>query len=443
MSIKNLLAIGFIFAGFSVGWMILGVVNTIRTEDQTHVLLKRVQNAYGGPLRITPPQIYYEVTKEKKGMVGGFDTVSSYQQKEFIDPSRSNIDIDLKLERRKVGNLWFPVFLALYQGEYEYDIESVPEKYRNHPLFLLPGLSSSESLYRSIEMKINDVEVQPLSKLVARTPMELAAQASLTGKVKVEFRYETTGTDYMLYVLAGQQQSPPKADRDDIRPSGELAQVDRLTRLDNFSANLRADFEQYDFPNRTIPPTKREKHDQTNQFEWHLDKTVTGKNIGIIVPKEMSPGDIAARISFFAPVSLLFFVVVMVIYGILSRRELHPMHYFFLAATFLSFHLVFAYSADHISKYAAFSIATLVSCLLTFSYLTRVNDWKHAAISTLLQLLYLVVFSLSFFYRSPTGLGITGLIVTIISVITLFVLMQLTSKIKWEATLEWNVAKQT
>ena len=40
-------------------------------------------------------------------------------------------------------------------------------------------------------------------------------------------------------------------------------QVKRLTRLDKFSAKLRADFEKYDFPNRTIPPTKREKHDRT------------------------------------------------------------------------------------------------------------------------------------------------------------------------------------
>lgn len=442
MGVRNLLAVGFIFAGFSVGWMILGVVNAGRTEDQTRVLLERVQNAYGGPMKITPPQIYYEVIKERKGKVGGFKTVSSYKQKEFVDPSRSDIDIDLKLKRRKIGNLWFPVFLALYQGVYEYDVGAVPEKYQSQALFLLPGLSSSESIYRSIEMKINGVEVQPLSKLVASTPMELAPEMRLTGKVKVEFQYETTGTDHMLYVLAGQQQSLPKAFRDDVGSRGEHAQVKRLTRLDNFSAKLKADFEKYDFPNRTIPPTKREKHNRTNQFEWHFDKAVTGKNIGLIVPDEMNPGDIAARISFFAPVSLLFFVVVMVIFGILSRRELHPMHYFFLAATFLSFHLVFAYSADHISKYSAFSIAALVSCLLTFSYLARVDDWKHATISMLLQLLYLVVLSLSFFYRSPTGLGITGLIVTIISVITLFVLMQLTSKIDWEEAFARNLTKE-
>ena len=79
----------------------------------------------------------------------------------------------------------------------------------------------------------------------------------------------------------------------------------------------------------------------------------------------------------------------------------------------------------------AFGIAAIVSCSLTFSYLARVNDRKYAAISMSLQLLYLVVFALSFFYKSPTGLGITGLIVTIVSVVTLFALMQLTGRVNW------------
>ena len=345
----------------------------------------------------------------------------------------SNVEINLKLERKKIGNLWFPVFIAAYQGEYEYNIESVPEEFRSQPLFLLLGLNSSESIYRSIEMKINDMAVQPLSKLVANTPIELRSKMDSTGNVKVNYFYMTTGTDYILYVLAGQQEPLQEAVREDDIPRSKYASTERLTRLDNFNVKLTTDFKIYDFPDRTIPPTKREQFGQKNEFIWQFDKTVTGKNIGLIVPKETNPGEIAARISFFAPISLLFFFVVMIIFGILVKRKLHPMHYFFLAATFLSFHLMFSYSADHISMYSAFGIASIVSCLLTFSYLVRFNEWKYATISMSLQLLYLIVFSWSFFYKSTTGLGITGLIVTIVSVITLFVLMQLTAKLDWKS----------
>ncbi len=429
MSIKKILAIAIIFLGFSIAWMILGGVNQSRTWDYTQKSLKRVQNAYGGPLKINPPLIYYEITQQKKGQVNGFETVSSYTKKEFIDPSRTNINIDLKLERKKIGNLWFPIFIAAYQGEYEYNIESVPGEFQSQPLFLLPSLNSSESIYRSIDMKINDVTVQPLSKLVANTPIELRSKMDSAGNVKVNYFYETTGTDYILYMLAGQHDPLQKTVQED---NNSRAYTERLIRLDNFNVKLTADFKIYDFPDRTIPPTKREKFGQKNEFIWQFDKTVTGKNIGLIVPKEKNPGEIAARISFFAPISLLFFFLVMTIFGILVKQKLHPMHYFFLAATFLSFHLMFSYSADHISMYSAFGIASIVSCLLTFSYLNRFNEWKYATISMSLQLLYLIVFSWSFFYKSSTGLGITGLIVTIVSVITLFVLMQLTAKLDWK-----------
>ena len=132
MSIKKLIAIAIIFLGFSIAWMILGGVNEHRTWEQTRKSLKRVKNAYGGPLKINPPLIYYEIIRQKKGQVNGFETVSSYTKKEFIDPSRTNVEINLKLERKKIGNLWFPVFIAAYQGEYEYNIESVPEIGRAH-----------------------------------------------------------------------------------------------------------------------------------------------------------------------------------------------------------------------------------------------------------------------------------------------------------------------
>ena len=112
-------AVGIIFVVFSIAWMILGTANADRTEGQASRLLKRVQNSYGGPLIITPPRIYYEKTKKRKVEVAGLATITAYIERETVDPSASNVAVDLSLERKKVGNLWFPVFLAKYQGHYE------------------------------------------------------------------------------------------------------------------------------------------------------------------------------------------------------------------------------------------------------------------------------------------------------------------------------------
>ncbi len=107
--------------------------------------------------------------------------------------------------------------------------------------------------------------------------------------------------------------------------------------------------------------------------------------------------------------------------------ELHPMNYFFLAAAFFSFHLLVAYLVDHISIHAAFAISSAVSILLVVSYLRLVVGMRFAAVEAgLAQLIYLVLFSYAFFLE-----GFTGLAITIGSILTLFVVMQMTGRIRW------------
>ena len=107
--------------------------------------------------------------------------------------------------------------------------------------------------------------------------------------------------------------------------------------------------------------------------------------------------------------------------------DLHPMNYFFLATAFFAFHLLLAYLVDHISILAAMAISSLVSVLLVVSYLRLVVGMRFAALEAgTAQLIYLVLFSYAFFWR-----GFTGLSITIIAIITLFVVMQATGRIRW------------
>lgn len=113
------------------------------------------------------------------------------------------------------------------------------------------------------------------------------------------------------------------------------------------------------------------------------------------------PGPLAGNISYFAPVSLLFFFFLMFLITVMRGIDLHPMNYFFLSCAFFAFHLLLVYLVDHISIHAAFATASAVS-------------------------VFLVVSSHVFFFK-----GFTGLAVTIGSILTLFVVMQMTGRIKW------------
>lgn len=145
------------------------------------------------------------------------------------------------------------------------------------------------------------------------------------------------------------------------------------------------------------------------------------------MPQKLQPGPLAGQIAYFAPVSLLFFFAVMFIIVTLRGIDLHPMNYAFLAAAFFSFHVLLAYLVDHISIHFAFVIASFVSVGLVVSYLRLAVGpafaFREAAAA---QFIYLVLFSYAFFFQ-----GLTGLAITIGSILTLFVAMQLTGRIRW------------
>src|SRR6185436_17102529 len=160
---------------------------------------------------------------------------------------------------------------------------------------------------------------------------------------------------------------------------------------------------------------------------WSYRSLLSGYQIAMAMPEKLQPGPLAGKISFFAPVSLFFFFFLMLIITTMRGIDLHPMNYFFLAAASFSFHLLLAYLVDHISIHAAFAVSSLVSVFLVVSYLRLVVGMRFASReAALAQFIYLVMFSYAFFLK-----GFTGLAITIGSVLTLFVVMQVTGRIRW------------
>jgi hypothetical protein len=71
--------------------------------------------------------------------------------------------------------------------------------------------------------------------------------------------------------------------------------------------------------------------------------------------------------------------------------------------------------------------------------LRLVVDWRFAAVDAgLAQLIYLVLFSYAFFFE-----GFTGLTVTIGTIITLFVVMQMTGRIRWEEKFSPSIPRKS
>jgi inner membrane protein involved in colicin E2 resistance len=193
-------------------------------------------------------------------------------------------------------------------------------------------------------------------------------------------------------------------------------------------SSLVTNFQDVDFPAGTVSPS--EKAETTNGWNltWSFGNLISGQAIGMELPEKLNPGPFAARVTFFAPVSLLFFLTVMVMLGATYGPSLHPMHYWFVSAAFFAFHLLLAYMVDHVSVHVAFATSAAVSLALVISYLRAITGMRHALVwAASAQAVFLVLFSYAFFFE-----GFTGLTITVGAIVTLFVLMQTTARVSWD-----------
>ncbi len=197
--------------------------------------------------------------------------------------------------------------------------------------------------------------------------------------------------------------------------------------VQNFRLHMATNFKAIDFPENTLSPTEKQENQKGWQLTWSYKNLLSGYEIAMAMPERIQPGPLASEISYFAPVSLLFFFFVIFIVTTLRSINLHPMNYFFLAASFFAFHLLLAYLADRVDIHVSFVISSAVSVFLVISYLRLVIGITFAAReAALAQIVYLVLFSYAFFFK-----GLTGLAITIGAILTLFVAMQLTGRVDW------------
>ena len=202
-------------------------------------------------------------------------------------------------------------------------------------------------------------------------------------------------------------------------------------QVEDFSLVLTTDFRTIDYPGMSMSPTTRTQTDQGWKLDWTFARLVTGYGIGMVMPTHIQPGELASDLSFSAPISLALFFLWVYVLGLLKGIEIHPVNYLLIAAGFFAFNLLFAYTADHLSVEMAFAVASAVSVLLVASYLRLVVGARFALMEAgIAQMLYQVGFGVAHFYD-----GFTGLTITVLGILTLFALMQLTGRIRWSDAL--------
>jgi inner membrane protein involved in colicin E2 resistance len=399
--LRQILALAFIFLCTTIAWMFLGQTITSRTYGANEQLQGHVASTWGAAQEQSPPTAHYTVTEpttsttvENGKIVVHNDKVS----REVPLPIESScIRVKLHLDPRQKGLLWYSTYAVDFGGDYIF--RNTGAEARNVSFRL--NFPAQKAIYDGLEMKIND---QPVALSTDEQGTVGKATLPAQSEAKMHIAYRSQGLDSWRYKLA-----------------------DGIAQARNFQLVMQTNFRDIDFADDTLSPSSKRLMPDGWELTWQYSNLVSGFQIGMTMPEKLQPGPLAGEISYAAPVSLFFFFFLMFIITTLRNIDLHPMNYFFLATAFFAFHLLLAYLVDHISIHAAMIVSSLVSIALVVSYLRRVVGMRFAALEAgTAQLIYLVLFSYAFFWR-----GFTGLSITVIAIITLFVVMQATGRIRW------------
>ena len=390
MTIKRLLAICIIVACTSAAWFLLGGTLQFRSNQTDGRLGSEVVKNWGPLLTQEHPSLFYEAP-----------TVGNARRE--IQPETSDIAVTLTYEPKQKGLLWYRTYKAGFTGKYLVK-NPTPIAQTIYAAFKFPA---ADARYDAFELRFG-------GKLTDKAPVNGEIRESLLlppgAEVPLTVTYRATGLNQWVYSLKSAK------------------------RLKNLHLAMTVNFAEINIPPFAESPTSRAVAGEGRKLQWDYTDVIGANAIAMDMPAVTNPGYVAGRMTFFAPVSLLFFFAVLVIVGIRERTGLHPMNYFFLAAGCFAFQLLFAYLVDLVPLTLSFFIAAAVSLALVTGYLWRATTPKFAAISAVAQFAYMVLFSYSFFFD-----GLTGITITVGAIITLALLMAFTARVQWDAALTSRV----
>lgn len=394
---KKIFPIVIIFVISWIAWLVLGGITGSRSNMSYGELRKKVYNLWGTNQIQLQPNVYWHKKVLRTNSKG-----KKYYETQWINIplEKNDINVDIKYTPRKKGLLWYNLYGVHFKADYSFIYKGSQGK-SGKIVFSFP---QTRAVYDNFHFIVNgkEVEINVFSK-------DISKELILKPNEEIDFsiEYVSRGANNWIY---------------NISNNGNVG------RVKNFSLILKTNFLRYDFPETSLSPTMKKESEDSATLTWKFTSLLTGFNIGIAVPEKLNPGPWVAKVTYFAPISLFFFFLMIFILSILKNMKFHPMHYIFLAASFFSFHLLMAYLVDHIPLFLGFIISSVVSIFLVVSYLRIVVGTKFAFFEAgIAQFVYLIVFTFVHFFK-----GYTGLMVTIMSILTLFLIMQKTAKIEWD-----------
>lgn len=408
ITIGRILAIIIVFATACAAWGILGATTSSRTASQNARLGPEVQSLWGEEQRQAAPALGFrwktsrivERTEESENKHKRLvrETVWDDHRKS-MQLGSTHVSADIHLDQRLKGLLWYSLYDVVFDGAWSY-VHAEPQAGTLDLRFAFPV---PEAMYDDFRFVVDGHDLAHELRPEGGA-LSLSLPVAPGQKVDLAVHYRSRGRDAWTYV------------------PGE-----GVASLRDFKLAIRCDFADIDYPAGALSPSSRNKHDKGWALAWEFREALTGKHMGLVMPERIQPGELANQLTSTAPISLLLFFILLLVLSVRQNLDIHPANYLAIAGAFFSFHLLFAYGVDHLHIGGAFAIASATSIVMVTAYMRLVVSPRFAFREVALaQLVYQVGFSLAHF-----AAGYTGLTISVLATLTLFLLMMLTGRIRW------------
>lgn len=307
----------------------------------------------------------------------------------------AKVMVDLKLDYKKKGQYWYSTYTTDFQGEFQ-----LPEILLAEDRFLFPKPSGS-GMFSDFRVEIDGLASLDYEEVEGNISILLPDTAAKM----VTVTYTAQGSEEWWFQFHSEQGS---------------------TR--NVDLTVKTNFSEVDFPDGGLSPLKRVATNDGWEMNWKYENLMSGGKVGIDLPNRTNPGPALIDICRFGPAGLLLFFVALTVCSFAAGKSPHPVHYIFMGAGFFSFHLLLVYLGDVLPLAVAFTLSALVSIFINWTYGNRILGPEFSRNRLVPALvIYLVLFSSAFLVE-----GYRGLPLSILLVLSLHMLMQISTNVDWE-----------
>ena len=343
--IRRYVVLGVVWAGCTVAWMLLGATLLVRSGETSSSLVNEVHQLWGPPLDQAAPGAQYTEQRPREERRTVYDgngrphesTVQTMEDVSLPLPLVSTqARVALALEHRQKGLLWFPTYAADFEGRYV-GAERHRAEADRHPELPAPG---PRRHLRRLRGPRREGAAHRGGGRWRRRALDRLPRACRPPRLRGAVPH---ARDLFLDVPAGRRR--------------QLGHPRLLARAPEQRARHRLLSGQH-------LAQRRRSEGQGWRGTWEFKSLVGSAPISLELPQKTNPGPLAARITFFAPVALLFYFFVV---GLLAEgrgHRLHPLSWFLIGCAFFADHLLFAYLADHVPLWLALTLSSAVSILL-------------------------------------------------------------------------------